>query len=157
MAATESPLEQAGPEAAGGESAPAGDGRPRLGRGVFSDPARAARVMAVNRAAIGSFLVLAPTSAGRGWIAGDARRPGTRVFARALGARDLGIALGTLRALMDGQPARPWARAAVLADGVDFLATLAARDSLPRGALAFALLLTGGSTALGVWLSVVLD
>jgi hypothetical protein len=122
------------------------------------DPKKAARALAVNRIVIGSLLALAPTLGARGWIGGgESRRPGARLFARALGARDVGIGLGTLRALDQGQPARPWAQAALMADGMDFVATLTAARSLPGGALAFGLAMSGASTALGAWLTTALE
>ncbi len=122
------------------------------------EPSAAARALAANRALIGTFLVLAPTRGARGWIGSvEARRPGARLFGRALGARDVGIALGTLRALDRRESARPWALAALIADGVDFMATLAARRQIPRGAFAFGALMSGLSTALGAWLSATLD
>jgi hypothetical protein len=122
------------------------------------DPVTAACGLALNRAAIGALLTLAPTRGARGWIGGrEAVRPGARLFGRALGARDVGIALGTLRALSDGRPVRPWSQAALIADSVDFLATLAAARSIPRGAAAFGLVMSGGSTALGAWLTRALE
>jgi hypothetical protein len=121
-------------------------------------PPTAARALAANRMLIGGLLVLSPTRGARGWIGGrEAERPGARLFARALGARDAGIALGTLRALARDEPARPWAVAALISDGVDFMATLAARRELPGTAFAFGSVMSGLSTGLGVWLSTALD
>jgi hypothetical protein len=121
------------------------------------EPEKAARGLAINRLLIGSLLTLFPTRTARGWIARHSRNEGARLFARALGARDVGLAVGMLGALREGTPARPWAQAAVLADGVDFGATFAARHALPAGSLGFGLLMSGASTALGLWLSSTLD
>ncbi|MDQ3741665.1 MAG: hypothetical protein M3389_12065, partial [Actinomycetota bacterium] len=52
-------------------------------------PRDAARALAFGRIAIGAACVVAPRSAGAMWIGADALRPGTTVFTRALGARDV--------------------------------------------------------------------
>jgi hypothetical protein len=97
------------------------------------DPARLARWLAVSRAAYGAAMVIAPRAAGAVWIGGRSRDPATRVFARALGARDLVLGAGGLVALERGDPsrARPWFAAQVLTDSVDLAATLAAGRALP--------------------------
>ena len=109
--------------------------------------------LAVNRILFGGGFVASPARAGRTWIGSrHARRQDTGVFARALGARDLALGAGALRALRrgDDEGARAWFAAHAVADGVDFLATLAARRALPAGPAGFALLVAGGSTAIGV-------
>src|SRR5437764_9543165 len=91
--------------------------------------------LALNRCAFGVGYLLAPARTGRGWIGAVAAHPATRVFTRALGARDLALGLGALRALCSGDDgeARAWLAAHALADGADLLATQAARRSLPAG------------------------
>ena len=109
--------------------------------------------LAVNRILFGVNFVAAPAQAGRSWIGGPAaRRPATGVFGRARGARDLALGLGALYALRagDDDEARRWMAAHAISDGVDLVATLAARDELPAGPAAFAVLMAGGSTAIGV-------
>jgi hypothetical protein len=108
--------------------------------------------LAVNRILFGVNFVVAPARAGRSWVGGRAaRRPATGVFGRALGARDLALGAGALGALHGGDDAaaRAWMAAHAVADGVDLLATLAARRDLPSGPAAFALVMAGGSTAIG--------
>jgi hypothetical protein len=86
------------------------------------------------------------------WIGGAAaRRPETRVFGRALGARDLALGLGALRALREGDDdaARAWMAGHALSDGADLLATLAAWRDLPTGPMLFAVAMAGASTAIG--------
>jgi hypothetical protein len=62
--------------------------------------------LAVNRILFGVNFLRSPTRAGRLWIGGRAaRRPENRVFGRALGARDLALGLGALRALREGDDA----------------------------------------------------
>jgi hypothetical protein len=111
-----------------------------------------ATALAVNRVAFGLNFLGAPARAGRLWIGGSAaRRPGSRVFARALGARDIALGLGALRALQEGDDAaaRAWLAGHALSDGADLLATLAARRELPAGPAAFAVVVAGASTAIG--------
>lgn len=114
----------------------------------------AATALALNRIAFGVRFVLQPEEAGATWIGrGAARRPGARVFGRALGARDLALGAGALVALRggDGDAARAWMAAHALSDGTDLAATLAAREGLPTGPFLFAVGMAGLSTAIGVW------
>ena len=87
-----------------------------------------------SRIAFGAAFALVPGLAGRLWIGDDARRPAVKVVARALGVRDLAIGLGIVIALDHGAPVRGWLEAGALSDAVDLVATLAAGDSIPRGA-----------------------
>ena len=108
--------------------------------------------LAVNRILFGVNFLRSPTRAGRLWVGGRAaRRPENRVFGRALGARDLALGLGALRALQEGDDAaaRAWMAGHALSDGADLIATLTARRELPAGPAAFALAMAGASTAIG--------
>lgn len=117
------------------------------------DPRDAARLLAVGRIAIGAACVVAPRAAGALWIGADARRSGTTVFARALGARD--VLLGGMILHTAGHPevAPRWLAATAACDAVDFAAAGAVRDDLPpaRGALGMAL--AGGAAVAGFALS----
>ena len=116
------------------------------------DPTLVARGLAGNRMLIGAGLTLAPQRAARRWIGPHSDSEGAQLMARAVGARDVGLALGTLATLRRRSQRGPWLQAAALADGIDFAATLAAARSLPRGAAAFGLAMSGVSTVAGVWL-----
>jgi hypothetical protein len=99
------------------------------------DDALMARCYSGGRVALGAVFLVAPGTL-RGWIGDDARRPGTRVLARAFGARDAALGLGALLALNRGAPARRWLQLAAAADAVDALASLASLRRLPaRGAV----------------------
>jgi hypothetical protein len=111
-----------------------------------------ARLHALGRVAIGAGFVLAPERAAPAWAGSVGARPGARVLAAALGARDLGIGLGALHAFQEGRGVRPWLRAGLLADAVDLGATLRHRTRLPATAVAGVVVLAGGSIALGAWL-----
>lgn len=121
------------------------------------EPKTVARLLAAGRIAIGTALVLAPRLAGRPWIGPDSELEGAQLLGRALGARDIALGAGMYRAVDEGASVRRWALGATLADGVDFVATLLARDALPTPARSFVLALTGGSTAVAAWLSTTLD
>ena len=110
--------------------------------------------LAVNRILFGVGFIVSPVSSGRSWIGTRAaRRPGTQLFARAIGARDVGLGLGALRSLRqeDDGNARAWMLAQAISDGTDLAATLAARDKLPRTGFAFGVAVAGLSTAVGAW------
>jgi hypothetical protein len=108
----------------------------------------AALGLAASRVAYGAGMVLAPTHAARMWVGRRARDPRAQVLARALGARDLVLGLGSLLALRGGDrmAARPWFAAQVATDSVDLLATLGAR-ALPAPARAFTVAAAAGSLA----------
>jgi hypothetical protein len=108
---------------------------------------------AAGRAVVGAALAVAPGVVARGWIGRDASRPGAQVVTTAMGARDLGIALGIAGSLRAGRGARPWLLAGALADAADLAATLRARDSLPAVAVAGVGALAAGSALVGAWLA----
>ncbi|HEX7291086.1 MAG TPA: hypothetical protein VF250_08180 [Conexibacter sp.] len=102
--------------------------------------------LAAGRLAIGALLVAKPQGpAGTGWIGEDAKRPTTAVPFRAVGARDMALALGTLGAQRSGSPLKPWLLAATLADTVDLVSTFAAGRAVPKAGKAAIALLAGGA------------
>jgi hypothetical protein len=116
-----------------------------------------ARLQALGRLAIGAGLMAAPGAVAGGWVGGVADRREGQALAIGLGARDMGLALGALRALGAGHGAGGWVRAAMLADAADLVATLRARDSLSGLAVPAVVVLAGGSLALGAWLQAAVD
>src|SRR3954454_20158391 len=73
--------------------------------------------LALNRVAFGMRFLLQPTAAGPSWV--GPRRvggPGTQLFVRALGARDVALGLGALASLRRSDPAeaRRWMLARAL-------------------------------------------
>lgn len=95
------------------------------------------RAVSAGRVVIGSALLLLPGAAGSTWIGDAAHEPHTKVFTRGLGARDLALGVGTLRALGTGEPARSWVVLGACCDAADLVATLlvaprlGARRALP--------------------------
>jgi hypothetical protein len=84
------------------------------------------------RVGIGVVAMLAPTVVARPWVGSDASRPTSKVFARAMGVRDLALGLGVILAMRHDAPVRGWVEGGGLADTGDVLATLLAFGSLPR-------------------------
>lgn len=83
-------------------------------------------MLAAGRVAVGVALVVLPGLALRPWLGPTARDRRVKVVMRAMGARDLVLGIGALRALDRGEPVRPWAVAGATADLADAGATLAA-------------------------------
>jgi hypothetical protein len=113
--------------------------------------------LAGGRIAIGVVSLLAPglvgrTMSGRGGSGGD-----PSLFARMVGARDLGLGLGMLSALDRGAPVRGWLEASALVDGIDVAACLLARDQIRASVLPGAVGLAATGALLSAWLSRQLD
>lgn len=108
--------------------------------------------LAANRVVFGTAYLLAPGRTGRSWIGKLAERKPTRVFTRAIGARDLALGVGALRALLarDHAAARSWMAAHAVADGTDLAATISARQSLPSKGLRFASAVAAASTGIAI-------
>jgi hypothetical protein len=109
---------------------------------------QALQVLAWTRVALGVVAFGAPTLPSRPWIGTDAGRASTKTLARALGARDVALGLGTLLARRHGTPVRGWLEASALADAGDVAATLIGWGSRPRlGRLAVLTAATAGAVA----------
>jgi len=116
-----------------------------------------ARLQAAGRLALGGGLTFAPGRFAGAWVGGVADTRDGQVLAIGLGARDVAIALGTLRALQGRRVAAAWLRAGIVADAGDLVATLRARDSLPPLAVPAVAAIAGGSVLLGAYLQSALD
>jgi hypothetical protein len=92
-----------------------------------------ARSIAVGRTGVGITAIVAPTLVARPWVGAPAGSVAVKLFARTLGARDLALGIGALRALdRDDDEARPIVALGGMADAVDTLATVVAFAHLPR-------------------------
>lgn len=116
-----------------------------------------ARLQSLGRLALGAGLMLAPGVVAGGWVGGVADKRAGQALAVAVGARDVALALGALRALRTGHGAGPWVRAGMLADAADLVATVRARDGVPALAVPAVAALAGGSLVLGAWLQSAAD
>ena len=105
--------------------------------------------MSAARVAIGSALVARPGPATEMWIGRRQLSPAARLFARALGVRDVGIGAGALASLRAGGGLRPWLVAGIAADSVDLAATLAERDKLPDTAVPLVVATAGAGILMG--------
>jgi hypothetical protein len=83
--------------------------------------------------------------------------PGIKTLIRMLGGRDVVLGLGVVIALDRGAPVRGWLEAGAVADIVDLVACVLARDEMPRSAYLNTVALAGGSALAGLWLSRRLD
>ena len=111
-----------------------------------------ARILTLGRIAIGAALVVAPARASAGWIGADAERPATQVPVVSLGARDVVLGAGVLRA--PKKQKQMWATAGVACDYADIGAGLLAgvRGQLPPASAA---MVTGTAAVFalaGTWL-----
>jgi hypothetical protein len=106
-----------------------------------------ARLVAAGRIGFGVALILTPGRVTSPWLGRDARRAGTRVLSRGLGARDLALGLGAL--VVSEDQLRPWLAAGIVADTADLVATLAAGDSLPLAGRALVAAVASGGAILG--------
>jgi hypothetical protein len=121
------------------------------------DDASIAMLQSRGRIAIGVAAVAAPGLATR--VMGGTRRAQglAPLFLRMLGGRDIALGLGTVIALDRGKPVRGWLEGAALADAVDFVACVLARENMVPRAFAASAGLGAASALLGVVLSRRLD
>lgn len=88
--------------------------------------------IALGRLGLGAAMLVAPDKAvGAGWIGREAARPLSSLMIRAVGARDVGLAIGTLITLRQGGPLKPWLIGASIADATDCVATTLAGSAVP--------------------------
>lgn len=121
------------------------------------EPRDIAVALARGRIALGAAALAAPGLAGRLMFGPGGSRPGTRLLGRMLGGRDMALGLGVVIALDRGAPVRGWLEACALADGVDLVGCLIARDEIPRATFVTTAALAGGAALVGIWLSRQLD
>jgi hypothetical protein len=113
--------------------------------------------LAGGRVAIGVASLLAPALVARTMTGSEGRRGGARLFARMVGARDLGLGLGVLIALDRGAPVRGWLEASALVDGIDAVACVLARDRIRTSVFPGAVGLGVAGALLSAWLARQLD
>jgi len=103
--------------------------------------------LALGRLALGAVLVAKPASQlGATWVGdADAARPTSWMLLRAVGARDIALALGTLGAQRTGSPLKPWLLGATFADATDLVSTFVAGKSVPPKGRAAIAALAGGA------------
>lgn len=107
--------------------------------------------MALGRVAVGSVLTAAPQISTPLSVRRRDFTPGTRLYARMTGARDLAIGLGALVTLNRPDALRPWLVAGVLADAADIVAVIAEGDGLPRTAVPIFVAAASAGVAMGAY------
>jgi hypothetical protein len=113
--------------------------------------------IAGGRVAIGLASLAAPGLVAH-MMTGSRRSGGeTSLFARMVGARDVGLGLGALIALGRDAQVRGWLEASALVDGVDVAACLLARDHLRRSVFPGVVGLAASGALLSAWLARELD
>lgn len=108
------------------------------------------RQLGIGRIVIGAALTLAPRRTGRGWLGDIAMQPGAAVAVRSLGARDIAIGAGLVRALDTGADTKPWLLASAAADAADAIGTLIAWKHLARRGRLVTLAMATGATVVGL-------
>jgi len=109
--------------------------------------------LASGRIAIGVVSLLTPGLVGRAMVGPDGDSGEARLFARMVGARDLGLGLGVLLALDRGAPVRGWLEVSAAVDGIDAGACLLARRHLRTTVFPAAVGLATAGALLSGWLS----
>jgi hypothetical protein len=118
------------------------------------DTRRAVRLIAVGRAALGAAVLLGPERVMSRWLgAENASRGAVKALGRGLAVRDVGLAIATLQTLDDPVIGPRVQAACAAADGVDAIAMLIERRSLPRTGVIGTVAIAGGAAAAGLYLS----
>jgi hypothetical protein len=113
--------------------------------------------MAVGRVAIGAGLLVAPRLSLGMWIGREAAAGAVAAPGRALGIRE--VALGTMALHVVDEPdvGAGLLRTLALCDGVDLLATLALRRTLPPAGRALIVAMAGAAAGGQLWAAAQLD
>ena len=108
-----------------------------------------ATLLAAGRLAIGTAAFTFPELGARSWVGEHGRGPAGKVLGRALGARDLALAIGALSSLEKDDQFWRWIRLGAFADAADALATALNWRSLPKASRIGVLGVAAGAAALG--------
>ena len=115
---------------------------------------RGARLLAAGRATLGVAVLAAPERVTARWLGqGNAEKPVVIDLARSLGARDLALGIATLQTLDDAVLGPRVQALCALVDSVDALATLLAREQLPRKGVIGTVALAGVGAVAGFYCS----
>ena len=114
-------------------------------------PRDLARALAAGRIAIGAGLLAAPRLSLAMWIGRDAAAGAVAPVGRALGIRELVLGGMLLHTIDRPQAGARWLRAVAACDGVDLIATVAARRVLPAYARPLIMAMAGAAAAGQLW------
>jgi hypothetical protein len=124
---------------------------------VDLDAKELAQLLSLGRIVIGAAAVLAPRRFARAWTGERSEAAVSVIATRGLGARDIALGLGTLRALDGEGPVRPWLEAQALADASDTVSTLSVFGQLPPLRRILGLATAAGACYIGLRLASELD
>jgi hypothetical protein len=111
-----------------------------------------ARVLAAGRVAYGVGLLAAPTRAAGGWLGREnVKRPAVQAVVRSVGMRDIVLGMIALHTIDHPEVGPRWQATCAAVDGVDLLATVAARSDLPVAGVLGTALIAGGASAAGLY------
>ncbi len=110
------------------------------------NPVKGAKGLAIGRMAFGATIMVSP-SVTSSWLGAHAQRPAVQSLARMLGARDFVLGMIALHTAEHPEVGPRWQATCAAVDGVDLLATLAARSDLPKAGVVGTVLLAGGASA----------
>jgi hypothetical protein len=114
---------------------------------------RGAWAVAAGRVAVGLTALAWPSVPARPWVGVAADDVAVRVFGRALGARDIALGLGALRALQrpaaEPGSACAWVVAGAVSDALDVVASLTAWRDLPQRSRWLVVVSAGGAALTG--------
>ncbi len=117
-------------------------------------PRRAAWLLAAGRVALGVGVLCAPELVMSRWLGEkNARHGAVKDLGRGLAARDIALGLAVLQTLDDPVVGPRVQAAAAFADGIDALATILERDSLPAIGVFGTVAVAGGSALAGLYLA----
>jgi len=118
------------------------------------NPRQGAWVLAAGRAALGVAVLLAPEQITSRWLGKrHAEQPVVRDLVRSLGARDLALGIATLHTIDDPVFGPRVQAVCAVVDSVDVLATIAAREALPRKGVIGTVAVAGAVAAAGFYFS----
>jgi hypothetical protein len=106
-------------------------------------------LLAAGRLAIGVAATAFPELSARSWVGDHGRGPAGKVLGRALGARDLALAIGALTSLEQDAQFWRWIRLGAFADAADAFAIVANWGSLPKVSRIGVFGVAAGAAALG--------
>lgn len=107
------------------------------------------RAIGIARIVAGASAVATPGLWARLWMGIDT--PGARLAVRSMGARDVMIGWGAVRAVRRGEPATNWFIAGVGADVLDAYSTVRYYPSLPKGGRELRMAAVAGYLASNIW------
>jgi hypothetical protein len=117
-------------------------------------PERAVAIAVLaGRIGYGAALIAVPERMTAAWLGPAAGGAPVQVPVRALGAREVVLHAGALRAALAGAPVRGWMAASVAGDLTDLAVTALGRRELPPGVTGRTLAVAGGSALVSAFLA----